>query len=204
MLSKTLTFAALSTAVLAAEFYSPANTFGAMMKRQGGYHPTTHLCGQGETCQEACGPTYVQCPSDSGLYCYDESQGYHCCPDGTGNSCKPGYYCTSDGAGATYCCPDGMSTSDCAAAYSLTVSLISLTEAPVPTSESSGSPAVTPVSTTPIHVSYPSGGTTAPVYPTGNATFTTASPSQFTGAAAKVVGGGMAVLAGAAGIAGFL
>ncbi|KAF2466904.1 uncharacterized protein BDR25DRAFT_236045 [Lindgomyces ingoldianus] len=172
-----------------------------MQKRQGGYYPTTHFCGRGDTCAEACGATYVQCPSDAGIYCYDPTIGEHCCPDGTGNSCSAGYFCSHDGAGTTYCCPDGMELSECAAAYSLTVSLIKETgSVPVPT----GGSTVIPASTTPIHVSYPTAAPSTKVYPTGNATYSTVSPPQFTGAAAKVVGGGMAVLAGAAGLAGIL
>ena len=121
------------------------------------------------------------------------------------DSCSAGYYCTTDGAGTTYCCPDGSDTADCAAAYSLTVSLQSISFAPIPTAESSGSPAATPVTTTSlIHVSLPSVGPTAPGYPTGNATFTTSSPPQFTGGAARILGGGAALMAGAAGLAGVL
>ncbi|KAF2183408.1 hypothetical protein K469DRAFT_635392 [Zopfia rhizophila CBS 207.26] len=153
-----------------------------MMKRQGGYYPTTHLCGKGDTCAEACGPTQVQCPSESGLYCYDPTIGDHCCPDGTGNSCSKGYYCTTDGRSNTYCCPDGMDTADCAASYSLTVSLIKETgSVAVPT----GSGSAAPVTTTPIHVSYPTVGPSVPVVPGGNATYTTSAPAQFTGAASK-------------------
>ena len=85
MFSKFLTLAAVSTAVFASDFYSPAYNFGAMMKRQGGYYPSTHLCGQGDTCAEACGPTQIQCPSESGLYCYDPAVGDHCCSDGSGS-----------------------------------------------------------------------------------------------------------------------
>lgn len=86
MFAKVLVIATLSTSVFASEFYSSVNTFGAMLKRQGGgYHPTTHICGQGDTCAEACGPTTVQCPSKSGLYCYDPTVGEHCCPDLTGS-----------------------------------------------------------------------------------------------------------------------
>jgi len=212
MLTKALTLAAISTTVLSAEFFSP-NHFGAMMKRQGGYYPGTHLCGQGDTCAEACGPTEITCPSDpgTGLYCYDPVAGDHCCSDGSGNSCSSGYYCTTDGAGSTYCCPEGSDTADCAAAYSLTVSLASISFAPIPTSPSSGSPASAPVTTTSgvVHVSLPvaSGtGTLGSYNATQLPTFSkTASPSQYTGAAAaKVVGGGMAVLAGAAGFAGLL
>lgn len=124
------------------------------------------------------------------------------------DSCDSGYYCTTDGFGTTYCCPEGSDTADCAASYSLTVSLQSLSFVPIPTAESTGSPAATPVSTTtsgPVHVSVPTGGsTTLGGYNATGLPTKTAKPSQFTGAAAKVVGGGMVVLAGAAGFAGIL
>lgn len=114
------------------------------------------------------------------------------------DACDTGYYCTTDGMENTYCCPDGMDTVDCAAAYSLTVSLIR-------ESATAYEPSATevPASTTPIHITYPTA--TATVIPTGNATYTTSAPPEFTGAAAaKVAGAGMAVLAGAAGLAGLL
>lgn len=115
------------------------------------------------------------------------------------DACDNGYYCTTDGMGNTYCCPDGMDLGACAKAYSLSVSLIkeSSTES-VPTASSSVS-----AMTTPIHITYPTA--TATVVPTGNATYSTsAPPSQFTGAAAKAAGAGMAVLAGAVGVVGLL
>jgi len=211
MLTQILTVALLTTSVLSADFYTPGNDFGAMLKRgdallkRQGYYPTTHLCGKGDTCAEACGPTQIQCPSTSGLYCYDPAVGDHCCTDGTGNSCSTGYYCTTDGESNTYCCPDGMDVASCAVAYSLTVSLIrESSTALLPTSSlSSDIPAYTPATTTPIHVSFPTASGT--VYPSGNASYTTSSPpTEYTGAAAKVGGGVLAVLAGAAGLARFL
>lgn len=116
------------------------------------------------------------------------------------DSCSDGYYCTADSEGTTYCCPTGMSLSDCAASYSLTVSLHSQTVGPSSASESSYP------TTTPIHVTsdkiYPTAPTSAA--PSGNATYTGTTPPEFTGAAAKVGAVGMAVLAGAAGLAGVL
>jgi hypothetical protein len=211
MLTQVVTVGLLASSALASQAFSPAHDFGAMLprdvaKRQG-YYPTTQYCGTGDTCKVACGSTYEQCPSESGLYCFVPSAGEHCCPDGTGNSCDSGYFCTSDGAGATYCCPDGMDLASCAASYSLTVSLIRETGTPS-AYPSTGAPATS----TPIHVSAPPSvppvnyPTVSPTraYPTGNATYTTAAPPEFTGAAAKFAGAGMAVLAGAAGIAGLL
>ncbi|KAF2794690.1 hypothetical protein K505DRAFT_201982, partial [Melanomma pulvis-pyrius CBS 109.77] len=207
MYTHILALAFLTASALGADFYTPVHDFGAMLKRgdallkRQGYYPTTHLCGKGSTCAEACGPTQIQCPSDYGLYCYDPAVGDHCCTDGTGNSCSKGYYCTTDGAANTYCCPDGMDTGSCAAAYSLTVSLIrESSTAVVPTSVGSTAvPAFTPVTTTPIHVSFPTASGT--VYPGGNASYTTsAPPPEFTGAATRVGGGVLAVLVGAAGL----
>lgn len=219
----------LATSALASQAFSPVHNFGAMLprgdlaKRQG-YYPTTQFCGTGDTCKEACGSEYEQCPSDAGLYCFVPTAGETCCPDGTGSeyirplcslkltqtldSCEAGYFCTSDGAGQTYCCPDGLDLASCAASYSLTVSLIRETGTPSapPASEA-------PATSTPIHVSAPPTSyppvsfptaTGPPVGPTGNATYSTAAPPQFTGAAAKLAGAGMAVLAGAAGVAGLL
>ncbi|KAF2625235.1 hypothetical protein BU25DRAFT_412684 [Macroventuria anomochaeta] len=96
--------------------FTNANSFGAMLKRgdtilkRQGYSPDTSYCGRGDTCAEACGANSVQCPSTdtSMLYCHDSNDGSKCCPDGSGNSCEAGYYCTSDSAGDTYCCPDGI------------------------------------------------------------------------------------------------
>lgn len=97
-----------------------------------------------------------------------------------------------------------MDLSNCAASYSLTVSLVRQTSAP------SGYPSTdVPATSTLIHVSstpnpYPTASYSTPVLPTANATYTGPSPPEFTGAAAKIAGAGMAVLAGAAGIAGLL
>jgi hypothetical protein len=203
---------ALATSVLGAQFHSNVKyDFGAMLKRgeviakRQGYYPTTEPCGEGDTCAEACGATQIQCPSSYGMYCYEPSLS-HCCNDLTGYACDDGYYCTTDGADNTYCCPDGMDTVDCAAAYSLTVSLIRETATALPPTDtvlpSTETAVEIPVSTSkPIHITY--GTATSTAYPTANGTYTTAtatSPPEFTGAAARVAGAGMAVLAGAAGL----
>lgn len=210
MFAQAISLSLLVTAALGSDFYSPADNFGAMFprgelgKRQG-YYPGTKYCGKGTTCTEACGPTHVQCPSKSGLYCFDPAVGQHCCPDLTGNSCRPGYYCTTDGKGKTYCCPDGMDTGACAAAYSLTVSLIRETGS-VAVPSVSGLPATTPihVSSTPGSRVFPTATYSPPLVPTANTTYTSSPPAQFTGSAQKVAAGGMAVLAGAAGLVGLL
>jgi hypothetical protein len=83
------------------------NTAFGLMKRQAGYQPTQTYCGPGTDCASSCGAGYVQCASSDGdLHCYDPTIQQTCCPDGTGNSCDEGYFCTSDASGNTWCCPD--------------------------------------------------------------------------------------------------
>jgi len=78
-----------------------------LMRRQAGYQPTQTLCGPGADCASSCGAGYAQCASTDGdLHCYDPTVQQTCCPDGTGNSCDFGYFCTSDASGGTWCCPD--------------------------------------------------------------------------------------------------
>ncbi|KAF8864299.1 hypothetical protein BDZ45DRAFT_711745 [Acephala macrosclerotiorum] len=118
-----------------------------LLKRQAGYQPTQTYCGPGADCATSCGADFVQCASTDGdLHCYDPSIKDTCCPDGSGNSCSDGYYCTSDASGGTWCCPDGMDLAACAAAYSLTGSLVS--ETPTSTLSSSTTPGSVSVSTT--------------------------------------------------------
>jgi hypothetical protein len=94
MFTEILTLALFITSVLGTNFHA-AQDFGAMLRRgdailkRQGYYPTTHYCGEGDTCAEACGPTYVQCPSNADTYCYDPSVGDHCCRDGTGSMSSP-------------------------------------------------------------------------------------------------------------------
>ncbi|CAI6338262.1 unnamed protein product [Periconia digitata] len=201
----------------------------AMLEKRQGYYPTTRLCGKGKTCPEACGAGTEECPAaSSGLYCYEPSRS-RCCSDGSGNSCRIGYYCTTDGKTTprTYCCPDNSNLADCAAAYSLTISLIRASSTFVQSSSTVRSSVVTTRSSTVISsessvvvptgtvsiptivvpsfssASLPTGRTTG-VVPT-NGSVTTSAPVQFTAAAAaKVTGMGVGVLAGVVGVAGFL
>jgi hypothetical protein len=209
MFTQIISLGLMATTAMASGAFSPVHPFGAMVprdelnKRQG-YYPTTSYCGPGDTCAESCGPTYETCPSKEDLYCFDPSIGEQCCPDLTGNSCDEGYYCTNDPEGVTYCCPNDMDLTNCAASYSLTVSLIRQTSAPT------GYPSTdVPATTSLIHITstpnpYPTVSYSTPIVPTANASYPIPPPPEYTGAAAKVAGAGMAVLAGAAGIAGFL
>jgi hypothetical protein len=84
MLSKPLaTIALLAISALGelSGFSTVDRSFGAMIKRQGGYYPTTHLCGAGATCAEACGLGQITCPSSFGIFCYDPTIGDTCCPN---------------------------------------------------------------------------------------------------------------------------
>ncbi|KAH7370609.1 hypothetical protein BKA65DRAFT_488876 [Rhexocercosporidium sp. MPI-PUGE-AT-0058] len=116
---------------------------GLGRRQDAGYSPTQTYCGPGSDCASSCGATYIQCASsDDALHCYDPTIKESCCPDGTGNSCEAGYFCTSDTSGDTWCCPDGMDLVSCAAAYSLTDVLVSQ----VATAAPSSIPSYTPTS----------------------------------------------------------
>jgi len=81
------------------------NAFG-LAKRQSGYAPSQTYCGPGIDCPSSCGAGYTQCASsDNELHCYNPVIKQTCCPDGSGNSCEEGYFCTSDSTGGTWCCP---------------------------------------------------------------------------------------------------
>ncbi|KAK0665789.1 hypothetical protein QBC41DRAFT_232025, partial [Cercophora samala] len=104
-----------------------------------GYQPEQAVCGEGNTCEEACGAGYTTCAStDSQVHCFNAQAAQTCCPDQSGNSCDAGYYCTADKAGETWCCPNAMDLEACAAAFEVTGGLVSQT-APAATSTSTSS-----------------------------------------------------------------
>ncbi|PVI07914.1 hypothetical protein DM02DRAFT_666381 [Periconia macrospinosa] len=232
MFIKSLIITFFSASVLGTQFYQNVeHDFGvmlargeAMLEKRQGYYPTTRLCGSGRTCAEACGAGTEQCPaSKSGLYCYEPARS-RCCQDGSGNACRIGYYCTTDGKASprTYCCPDGVDLGACAQSYSLTISLIRASSTFVPSSSPSSLPSAirsSSVLTSGAVIATPSGTratptvpTTSivlptantPVIPTSNGSFTTSPPAQFSNVAAKMKGAGIAALAGVAGFAGVL
>lgn len=121
-----------------------------------GYQPEETVCGDGNSCAEACGDGFEQCSSnDAQIHCFNPQAAQSCCTDGTGNSCEGGYYCTHDTQLQTWCCPDEMDLAECAAAYSVTGGL----ETPEPTTSSASSTSVvvepTTTSTTPSVTSTP-------------------------------------------------
>ncbi|KAI1461329.1 hypothetical protein F4805DRAFT_278896 [Annulohypoxylon moriforme] len=112
---------------------SARSIFGLDRRGDGGYSPEQQFCSSGDTCAEACGKGFEQCPSKDGVvHCFNKTGNQTCCPGQTGDSCDQGYFCSADDKGNTWCCPDSMTLKQCAAAYSLPGSLI----VPTPTSTS--------------------------------------------------------------------
>ena len=55
-------------------------------RQEPGYKPEQRICGDGNTCAEACGSGFSQCPSTSGLsHCYNKDAGETCCMDPSGS-----------------------------------------------------------------------------------------------------------------------
>ncbi|KAK4178192.1 hypothetical protein QBC36DRAFT_110215 [Triangularia setosa] len=103
-----------------------------------GYQPEQAVCGEGNTCEEACGAGYTTCAStDNQVHCFNAQAAQTCCPDQSGNSCDAGYYCTADKAGETWCCPNSMDLEACAAAFEVTGGLVSQTPPATSTSTTS-------------------------------------------------------------------
>lgn len=116
---------------------SVRDLFGVRRDGADSYSPSQSYCGLGETCAQACGAGYETCSStDDAIHCYDPSNQQVCCPDGSGNSCDAGYYCSGTKKGETVCCPDSQSLEECAAAYHVTGGLTRETAKPTSTSSS--------------------------------------------------------------------
>ncbi|KAI1113445.1 hypothetical protein F5Y14DRAFT_417755 [Nemania sp. NC0429] len=114
---------------------STSNILGIRRRGVEGYSPMEQLCGDGDTCAEACGKGFKQCASKDDLtHCYNSLKKQTCCPGGTGDSCDNGYFCSADEGGKTWCCPEGLSLKECARKYGIAGPLTS--EAP-PTSTTS-------------------------------------------------------------------
>jgi hypothetical protein len=110
-----------------------------------GYQPTQAVCGDGLTCEEACGAGYTTCAStDEEVHCYNPAAAEICCPNESGNSCDAGYYCTSDNEGETWCCPNNLDVKACAAAYDITGGLVKQTPKPATSSTSAPAAKITP------------------------------------------------------------
>ncbi|KAJ6444571.1 prp 4 CRoW domain-containing protein [Purpureocillium lavendulum] len=113
-----------------------------------GYVPETTKCGTGNTCAEACGAGFAQCPSgDNVAHCFNPTVGDSCCTDNSGNSCAKGFYCTHDSKKQTWCCPDSMDLAACAAAYTVTGVLEQARSTTAPSTTSTPPPKTTSTST---------------------------------------------------------
>ncbi|KAG4411485.1 hypothetical protein IFR04_015390 [Cadophora malorum] len=206
-----VTFLLLASTLVAAEpapyklgSISKNPSLGLGRRQDAGYSPTQTYCGPGTDCASSCGATYITCAStDDALHCYDPSINESCCPDGTGNSCSDGYFCTSDTSGDTWCCPNGMDLVSCAAAYSLTDSLVSQVTTAAPTAIPSYTPTSVSAEATPNYTpSYSYSFKTHDPTPVSNVTYTptnTAGGVEFTGGAGQALVGGLKGLAFAAG-----
>ncbi|KAI0965181.1 hypothetical protein F4678DRAFT_343512 [Xylaria arbuscula] len=99
---------------------STRNIIGFHRRDLEGYAPTEQICGDGNTCAEACGKGFTQCNSKDHLtHCYNPVKKETCCPNGSGESCDNGYFCTADDDDKTWCCPDGLSLKECAQKYNI-------------------------------------------------------------------------------------
>ncbi|KAG6038868.1 hypothetical protein E4U19_007914 [Claviceps sp. Clav32 group G5] len=113
----------------------------SLMRRDtNGYKPDQKHCKAGNTCAEACGPTFDQCPSSQPdvAHCFNPAAGQSCCTDNSGNSCEAGFYCTHDTKKQTWCCPHDLDLAACAAAFGVT-GLEAATAKPVPSTTSTTS-----------------------------------------------------------------
>jgi hypothetical protein len=55
-----------------------------------GYVPEQTVCGDGDTCAQACGAGYVTCASsDAAIHCYNVDAKETCCPNGSGSAYHP-------------------------------------------------------------------------------------------------------------------
>ncbi|KZZ99555.1 prp 4 CRoW domain-containing protein [Moelleriella libera RCEF 2490] len=94
----------------------------SLMRRDtNGYTPDQKQCKAGNTCAEACGAGFDQCPGGKPdtAHCFNPTAGESCCTDNSGNSCEAGYYCTHDDKKQTWCCPKNMDLAACAAAFTV-------------------------------------------------------------------------------------
>ncbi|KAK0704221.1 hypothetical protein B0T21DRAFT_299277, partial [Apiosordaria backusii] len=151
-----------------------------------GYQPEQAVCGEGSTCEEACGAGYTTCASsDNQVHCFNAQAAQTCCPNQSGNSCDAGYYCTADKAGETWCCPNAMNLEACAAAFEVTGGLVSQTPPPATSTSTTSSEIIStaPPTTTSASSSIVFGGKNST-----SAAITTTSSGLAT-ASASVTGG---------------
>jgi hypothetical protein len=114
------------------------------------------------------------------------------------DACGPGDYCTSDTAGATYCCPEDIDPAECAIEFGVSTLIRQSTTAELPTTTASSDlPAETPtdmLTETKTDTEFFTTSSEIPADTPVDSSTTTGFP---------IVCGGMAMLAGAAGLAFF-
>ncbi|RDA88702.1 hypothetical protein CP532_4117 [Ophiocordyceps camponoti-leonardi (nom. inval.)] len=127
----------------------------SLVRRDGSiaYQPEVAVCKEGmNSCEEACGPGFEQCPVGPGgggkdeAHCVNRLLNESCCTDGHGQSCAAGFYCTVDSTGNNICCPEGQDLSACAKEQKVAGQLQYATSTP----SSSSAPPPPPPTTTPV------------------------------------------------------
>ncbi|KAH7117408.1 Prp 4 [Dactylonectria macrodidyma] len=126
---------------------------GGLEERQG-------ECGEGTTCETACGPEWRTCAMEP--WCYNPN--IHVCCSG-GFSCDKGWYCATTESGPG-CCKNGISLEQC------------------------GATATLPTVPLPVSTQGPSTSTISPQAPKSSATVTTSLASVITTSLASVVTAG--------------
>ena len=64
-----------------------ARALFGIVRRDDGYQPEEAVCGDGNTCEEACGAGYQTCaPANDQIHCFNPTVGEICCPDLSGST----------------------------------------------------------------------------------------------------------------------
>jgi hypothetical protein len=64
----------------------PVLGMGLSRRDTNGYQPEQTVCGDGDTCAEACGAGYTECGAvDDSIHCFNPDVKQACCNDGTGS-----------------------------------------------------------------------------------------------------------------------
>lgn len=68
----------------------PLPGMSLMRRDTSGYQPEETKCHDGNTCAEACGTDFTQCPSEDDLiHCFNPAAAQACCHDGSGSMYPP-------------------------------------------------------------------------------------------------------------------
>ncbi|KAG5926267.1 hypothetical protein E4U42_003483 [Claviceps africana] len=152
-----------------------------MRRDDGGYKPDQKQCKAGNTCAEACGAGFDQCPGGQPdiAHCFNPTVGQSCCTDNSGNSCDAGFYCTHDARKQTWCCPHELDLAACAAAFKVD-GLVAATAKPAPTTTSTTSTTSSATPSSTAHLTTTTHHLTTTSTSTSTTTTTTTSPTSTT------------------------